>query len=120
MSGKDRALTIVLSFLLGAAATLGFARLPRRRRRYDPDRLTSKFTRELSLSAAQQAQVRAVLGDTEKRLDALHEDARAKLSAIRADTRAGIRKILDPEQQKRFDEMAARWDARRKIRKEGK
>jgi len=109
---KDQLLMAVLGFALGAAVTLGYGRMPHRHGRPSTDVLLQKFNRQLGLSPEQQKSIRATLDESGARLAALHDETEAKLKEIRMADRAEIRKVLDQDQQKRFDEMAARWDAR--------
>jgi len=83
-------------------------------RRPDQDAVLRRFTREFSLRPEQQAAVKTVLDDNARRLDELHRETEGKLGEIRKSMRAQMRAALDSEQQKKFDEKAARWDAKRK------
>ncbi|MDE2039817.1 MAG: hypothetical protein KGO96_08670 [Elusimicrobia bacterium] len=107
-------LPVLLGFLLGAAAMLALPRLRHRRHAPDPARLAQRFSRELGLSDPQRLSVQAALEASAGRLRSLREETAAKFKAIRAQTRSDIRAMLTPEQQKRFDEMARRWDSRRR------
>src|SRR5208282_2084040 len=97
--------------VLGAGATVGLSRMRHRHRRLDPEHLTQRFTRDLNLKEEQQKAVRLVMEASASKLQSLREETAGKFKEIRVATRADIRKLLDPEQQKKFDDIAARWDA---------
>lgn len=100
---------LLLGCLLGfwTGAILGHRRAPR-----GPERMLDKFSRELRLEAGQRDSVKTVLETFRPRFDAQNE----RLLELRMDMNKEIAKLLDPEQQKRFQEMQARWEARHKRR----
>ena len=69
-----------------------------------------RLTRELNLTAEQQAKVGAILDqvrDKVRALDTADKSARRKQAArLRAESRAQIAEALTPEQRKRYEEMA--------------
>lgn len=79
-------------------------------------RLLKKFTRDLGLDANQQESVKTLLEKHREKVLALHKETSAKFDQVRLEMRGEIRKLLSPEQQKKLDAIAARWDERRKSR----
>ena len=67
------------------------------------------------MDSRQQEAVRAVLESYRVETKALHEEVATKLAGIRGRINDDIAKQLTPEQQTKFQEMRARWDARRKT-----
>lgn len=115
MTGRGASVAATIGFMLGMAVMAFLSHGAGWRRRHpNPEKLVKRFTREFSLTAEQQSKFRAILGENGKKLDAVHDETRAKLSEIRQAMRAEMRAALDLEQQKKFDEKSARWDARRK------
>jgi protein CpxP len=81
-------------------------------RRMDPDRQLQHMTKELNLSADQQAQIKPILTDTDQKMQALwqdqslsQQDRRAKMRAIHEDSRAKIEAVLNDEQKPKFEAM---------------
>ena len=109
---KNPVILILLGLVLGVGATVGLSRMHRRHRKLDPERLTQRFTRDLNLKEEQQKAVRLAMEASASKLQSLREETAGKFKEIRVATRADIRKLLDPEQQKKFDDIAAHWDAR--------
>jgi hypothetical protein len=69
---------------------------------------------ELNLSDTQVPQLEQILEGSTSRFRAAQQQSDAQLNAIRQETRNQIRQILTPEQSQKFDELARRWDERRK------
>ena len=101
---------LLLGSLLGlwAGAFLGHRRPPR-----GPERMLDKFSRELRLEIGQRDSVKAVLEAFRPRFDTQND----RLLELRTDMNKEITKLLNPEQQKRFQDMQARWEARHQRRK---
>ena len=68
---------------------------------------------ELGLSEEQAAKVRAVLDETRDEYRRLRAEVRPRFEEPRLKARARIRELLAPEQQQKFDALAAERDARR-------
>lgn len=70
-----------------------------------------RLTKELNLSAEQQAKLEAILNETRDKIRALDTEdkgARRKQSErLRSESRARIAEMLNPEQRKRYEEMTA-------------
>jgi Spy/CpxP family protein refolding chaperone len=72
-----------------------------------------KMRRDLDLSEQQAAQIGAIVEQTRNEYRALRAEVRPRYNSLRQNSRAKIRALLTPEQQKRFDEKVAERDARR-------
>jgi Spy/CpxP family protein refolding chaperone len=79
-----------------------------------------EMRRELNLNDAQAEQIRSILSDTRADLRALGEEFRPRFDAVRQRERERIRAVLTPDQQKRFDEMTARAETMRGMRRREK
>jgi Spy/CpxP family protein refolding chaperone len=102
---KHLALSLIIGFIAGAAAGALAARgLSARWLKSRPDMFLKRFGHELNLTDAQKPQIMAIL-------TASREKMRSSREEIQLAARAEIRKILDSDQQKRFDAMEARRDA---------
>jgi hypothetical protein len=85
-----------------------------RTRASDTQKLLDRVTAELKLDAGQQVAVKAVLESYRSRMKALHEENSKRFEEIRASMRGDLAKLLNPEQQRRFQDLQTRWDARHK------
>ncbi len=115
------ALLLLLAFLLGTATgALGFGLFQARtgwwRSPRDPARfqqfLLKRLTRELNLRPDQYQQVEAILRDTGQEFARLREEMTPRFREIRTRGRDRIRAVLDPEQQAKFENLAAAWERR--------
>jgi Spy/CpxP family protein refolding chaperone len=70
-----------------------------------PGRLLDRLERDLDLTAEQKATLEPILNARRKRLEDVHESVVARAEQEQRELQAEIRKVLTPEQQKRFD----RW-----------
>ena len=80
--------------------------------RMDPDKQLEHMTRELGLSADQQAQIKPLLVDRQQKMETLfqdqslsREDRRAKMMAIRQDSTTKINAVLNDQQKQKFAAM---------------
>lgn len=116
-------LTLVLGISLGILLdelVLGGERDSRRgesSRQSRTERFKAKLENELDLSREQKEELEKALASSNERARAFWKETRSAYSELRKEFRQEIRALLTPEQQKRFDEMMAREDARRKKRK---
>lgn len=62
-------------------------------------------TKELNLTAQQQAQVAPIIDAAKPQIKAIHEEAMQKMRAIMESTGAQIRPLLTADQQTKFDAM---------------
>ena len=108
--------SLVVGFLVGAAlarwAGVGGRHLSSvERERHMFEHVSSK----LELTPGQQQSLHAILDEKRQKIDALREEFRPRFEAIHQSMRAEIRRMLDAQQQARFDEMEKEWEARRKM-----
>ena|SRR5438128_5793715 len=68
--------------------------------------------RELNLTDEQTTAVRAILDETREEYRTLRTELRPRFEEPRQKARTRIRALLTPEQQQRFDAMAAQQDAK--------
>ena len=80
----------------------------------NPSRLLAKLDRELTLEPRQKEALKALLEAQHAKVMALHGEMSAKFEAMLMETRGETRKLLNAGQQKKFDELSARWDAHRR------
>jgi len=112
-------LVLVAVFLLGSitgAAVTGLYRSRASaeregRERGKHDQRFEKMRQELNLTDKQAADVRAILDQTRGEYRSLREELRPRFEEPRLKARAKIRALLDAEQQKKFDTLAAQQDA---------
>lgn len=76
-------------------------------------RMMAEFTSKLKLTPDQQQKVSEILADTRAKIDALRKEMHPKFEAIRNFSQAEIRELLTQNQQRRFDELNAKMEARR-------
>lgn len=70
----------------------------------------------LSLSDAQAQQVGQIFDESSQKVSDLQKQIDPQFRAIHLETRARIRQILNPDQQKKFDEFVRAIDERHKRR----
>jgi len=116
---------VALVFILGAlAGSLGtrfyhrdwserFFQEPSARRAV----ILKKLTRDLGLTQAQHKEFRSIVEETEKKLEAFGLERRSAVKAIIDETFSSMKEKLDPEQQKKLEELRARHEARMKDKK---
>jgi HlyD family secretion protein len=73
--------------------------------------IRERLTQELNLSAEQQTRLEEILRDTRERIRAIPSEDKAErrkqTERLRAESRAQIGELLNPEQRKRYEEMAS-------------
>ena len=112
MNPKTRTLVLILlCFALGAVAgyvgeKYYFGNRPSRRP--DPAQVRKDFAQRLHLDSTQVLQVDSVFDLHRKKM----EDIRKLFAEDRDSLRAGIRKLLSPEQSKLYDEYVKQMDSR--------
>lgn len=89
----------------------------------DPVRRTAELTAQLNLTPNQQTKVLSALQSESSQMQSVlqdtsisREDSRSKMSEIRAATDSQIRGVLDPDQQRLWDEMQTRRGQRTQRR----
>ena len=100
-----------------------------RHHNFDPAKRTKMLTKRLNLTADQQPKVLDILKSEQSQMQSLHsdtslsqDDRRSKMMDIHKSTRDQIRAILDPDQQKQWDEMQSRrqrWQSQRENQQQG-
>jgi Spy/CpxP family protein refolding chaperone len=114
-------LLLFLAFLLGAGTgALGFGVYQSRTGWWGPRRDPARFqqfqvrrlTRELDLRPEQRQQVEAILRETGQEFAKLRGEMAPRIREIRGRGRERIRAVLDPEQQAKFETLAAEWERR--------
>jgi len=80
--------------------------------RMDPNRQLERLTRELSLTADQQAQIKPLLVERQQKMQALfqnqslsQEDRRTQMRTISEGTNNSIKGVLTDDQKQKFDAM---------------
>src|ERR1700751_5865818 len=80
--------------------------------RFDPSKRAEMMAKHLNLNADQQAKVTDILKSEQSQMETLHSDSslsqqdrRAKMMDIHKTSNDQIRGLLNPDQQKKFDEM---------------
>ncbi len=83
--------------------------------RMDPDRMLQRMTRELNLTADQQAQIKPILAEHQQKVQALMQDQsapgadrQAKMKEMREDMHSKIAAVLDDQQKQKFEAMQQR------------
>jgi Tfp pilus assembly protein PilN len=108
-------LVFVLGVVVGSAATVFYGWYSGRwHHRFDEKRVVHFLRRELKLSDTQTQQVDQIIQQTEAKFRDLQQQAEPQFDAVRNESRDRIRKILNPQQLAKFNELVERFDARRK------
>ena len=88
-----------------------------RGRRFDPDRRADMLTKRLNLSADQKTKVADIFKSEQEQMQKIHADAsvsqqdrRAKMMDTHKASSDQVRALLNPDQQKKWDEMQAQRD----------
>ncbi len=81
--------------------------------------MVERFSRELHLSPDQKKEVAAIFEAKHPQMVALQAEMKPQFETLRNSTQAEIRKLLNPDQQKKLDELNAkreeRWKEREKF-----
>ena len=80
-------------------------------KKYDPKAKFEQFSKELNLTADQQEKIRPIKEAKEKAIKELYKETWDKKMKIMDDTHAKVKAFLTPEQQKKYEEMIAKWKA---------
>jgi hypothetical protein len=110
------ALVFVLGLLVGSLGTRYYYREWSGRFFEEPSArkalILKRLTRDLALTEAQQKGVRGIVDEMDKKLEALRLDRRSAVRAVLDESFARMKEKLDPEQQKKLDELRAKHEAR--------
>lgn len=110
-------LTLVFGAILGGAATyyaLWYTGRLHRDTGFNKDRAVAHLRKVLNLSDAQAQQLRQIFDESEQKTRELQVQLDPQLQTLRTETRGRIRQILNPDQQKVFDEHVRQIDERRR------
>lgn len=90
------------------------------------DERVQHLTKKLNLNDDQQAKVKSILEDQQKQMASLRQDTslsqqdrRSKFKDIHQDTMQKVRGVLNPDQQKQFDQMQAKRKERMEMHHRG-
>jgi hypothetical protein len=111
---KQLIAALLIGCLIGAAAGSQFQKMALQRFwEHGPttQHLLHKFSRDLSLDAQQQEAVKQIIEKHHDEMISMQKEMAEKFQKIRLSMRADMAKVLNPSQQDKFREMAARWDA---------
>jgi hypothetical protein len=123
-SKKIAILSLITVFIVGLAAGVALDRFvfdkkrPEHRRRDPNEFLFEKFTRELSLTKAQQDTLQMLLDDIKEKHKVLSKKRHEEYDKIRQEFEIEFRKILTSEQLNRYNEMIRQFEERRKRKEE--
>ncbi|MFZ0212578.1 MAG: hypothetical protein WBE20_14690 [Candidatus Acidiferrales bacterium] len=85
-----------------------------------PDERLQMLTKQLNLTADEQAKIKPILVDEQKKMEDLRDDSSLsrqdrfqKMQQIRQDSSTQIRTNLDSDQQKKYDDMQKQMQERR-------
>ena len=110
--------TFVLGTVLGGLGIYYFLWSSGRiaHRGFNKDRVLKHLKGELGLSAAQVQQIGQILDDGAQKIKDIQKQIDPQIQAIHAENRDRIRKVLNPDQVKKFDELVRQIDERRRRR----
>ena len=109
------ALTFALGLVVGGTCVYYYAwSTGHWRRPFNRQSFVQRLKTELSLSDDQVPKLEKIVDGSTARVRNSQQGCDAQLNAIREETRNQIRQILSPQQSPKFEEMARRWDERRK------
>jgi hypothetical protein len=110
------ALVFVLGIAIGAVGLYSYAWYTGHwHRGSNRHRVIDYLQKELSLSRTQTEQLQRIIRVMDQKESDLRDHVAPQFQAIREETRAETRKILNPQQLEKFNEMVKRWDARRRT-----
>ncbi|MDD5085243.1 MAG: periplasmic heavy metal sensor [Candidatus Omnitrophica bacterium] len=117
ISWHQVAISIVIGFLVGAF----YGQLSGRPHFPKPGehgrmkaKMVEHLSKDLNLTAEQKTQVEGIFEAKHPQMLALQAEIQPKFEALRRATDAEIRQILNPDQQKKFDEIKAKMEERHK------
>jgi Spy/CpxP family protein refolding chaperone len=112
------ALTFILGLVVGVGSTIywGWHAGMFRPHRPDEKRIVYFLQRRLNLTDAQTQQVDQIIRDSDENFRQLQQQVQPQFDAIRSESQDRIRKVLNPDQQAKFNELVRRMEERRKER----
>ena len=113
-------LILLIGFLLGVTATVlvihQFFRPHPPPGVADADRILKRLSSRYDLTADQQEKVAALLKQELPKTEALRKEGDQKFKALRDSFNVQLRALLNPDQQKKLDDMLAKWEQKQKER----
>lgn len=108
------ALIFILGIVIGAAGMYSYGWYTGHwHRQFSRHRVVDYLQQKLSLSQSQTQQLQQIINNMERKESELRGQVKPQFQAIREETRAETRKILNPQQIDKFNAMVKRWDAKR-------
>ena len=108
------ALIFILGIVIGAIGMYSYGWYTGHwHRQFSRHRVVDYLQQELSLSQSQTQQLQQLINNMERKESELRDQVEPQFQAIREETRAETRKILNPQQVEKFNAMVKRWDAKR-------
>jgi hypothetical protein len=111
-------LVFILGVLVGSVGTQLYSKQWVERFWRDPAGRRALFlqrlTKELGLTGEQQREIKVIIGEVDKKLEALHRERRAEVRKILDESFSRMRAKLDSDQQQKLDELRAKREARLK------
>ena len=83
---------------------------------FSKERAVAHLKKELNLSDAQAQQISKIFDEGSQKMRDLQKQIDPQFQALHQETRARIRQVLDPDQQKKFDALVRAIDERHKRR----
>jgi hypothetical protein len=115
------ALVFILGVLVGSVGSRFYHRDWSERFFQEPSArkalILKRLTKDLGLTEVQQKEFRVIVEDTDKKLEAFGLERRSAAKAILDESFSRMKEKLDPEQQKKLDELRAKHEARIKDKK---
>jgi Spy/CpxP family protein refolding chaperone len=107
-------LVFVLGIAIGATGMYSYAWYTGHwHRGFSRARVIEYLQKELALSQTQTEQLQQIFRVMDQKESDLRDQLAPQFRAIREEARTETRKILNPQQLEKFNEMVKRWDARR-------
>ncbi len=110
--------TIILGAILGGVGVYYFLWYNGRLQHPASTRIDRvvRLKKVLNLSDAQAQQIGRIFDESAQKVSDLQKQLDPQMQAIHMETRARIRQVLDPDQQRKFDDFVRAIDERRKRR----
>ncbi len=111
-------LTLLIGFLLGVTATglviHQFFRPHHPPGIVDSSRILKRLVSRYDLNEDQKAKVEVLLKQELPKTDALRKEGDLKFKALRDSFNSQLRALLNPDQQKKLDDMLIKWEQKQK------
>lgn len=108
-------LTFFLGIVVGCAATVFYGWYSGHwHHGFDQKRVVRFLQRELKLTDTQTQQVEEIMKETAEKYSQLQKQVDPQFEAIREESRDRVRKVLNPDQLAKFNELVRRFDERRR------